>query len=160
MSLGSSSSVKSGSVKRPAMMEVASGVEHGARVVTSGSFYIRAERERLGLRSSASGGGLAADRADASTSAVRPTVQSAKIAVTDQAPEPAKVTTKAGRPAKLTFVRTSDKTCATEVIFPLLKLKRGLPLNEPVDVEFTPSTTGDITFACGMDMLKGTVVVQ
>jgi membrane fusion protein, heavy metal efflux system len=141
-------------------VEIVSGVENGDLVVTGGSFYVRAERERLGLRSSANGGGLTADRAGASTTAVRPTVHAAKIAVTDQGFEPAKVTLKAGTPAKLTFIRTSDKTCATEVAFPSLKLKRALPLNEPVDVEFTPSATGDITFACGMDMLKGTVVVQ
>jgi plastocyanin domain-containing protein len=35
-----------------------------------------------------------------------------------------------------------------------------LPLNEPVAIEFTPAKTGDIAFACGMNMLKGVVVVQ
>jgi plastocyanin domain-containing protein len=33
-------------------------------------------------------------------------------------------------------------------------------LNEPVAIEFTPAKTGDVVFACGMDMLKGVVVVQ
>ena len=141
-------------------VEVVSGIESSDLVVTSGSFYVRAERERLGLRSPANGGGPAAARAGGSTTAIRPAVQAAKVVVTDQGFEPAKVTLKAGNPAKLTFVRTSDKTCATEVVFPSLKLKRPLPLNEPVDVDFTPSTTGEITFACGMDMLKGVIVAQ
>jgi hypothetical protein len=41
--------------------------------------------------------------------------------------------------------------CATEVVLPSLKIKRALPLNQPVDIEFTP----DIAFACGMEMLSG-----
>ena len=41
-----------------------------------------------------------------------------------------------------------------------MNLKRALPLNPPVDVEFTPSKNGEITFVCDMNMLKGTIVVQ
>jgi len=37
---------------------------------------------------------------------------------------------------------------------------RALPLNQAVDVEFTPTKGGEIAFACGMNMLKGVVVVQ
>jgi plastocyanin domain-containing protein len=35
-----------------------------------------------------------------------------------------------------------------------------LPLNEPVVIEFTPERAGEVSFACGMNMLKGTVVVR
>jgi len=30
----------------------------------------------------------------------------------------------------------------------------------PVTVEFTPDKVGEIAFACGLNMLRGTVVVQ
>ena len=60
----------------------------------------------------------------------------------------------------MTFVRTTDKTCATEVVFPSLNITRALPLNQAVDIEFTPKRTGDVAFACGMNMLKGVIVVQ
>ena len=86
--------------------------------------------------------------------------QSAKIVINEQGFEPSKVSLKAGTPARLTFVRTTDKTCATEVVFPSLKIKRALPLNEPVLIDFTPSKTGHVAFACGMNMLKGVVVVE
>ena len=46
------------------------------------------------------------------------------------------------------------------MVFPSLNIKRALLLNEPVAIEFTPAKTGDIAFACGMNMLKGAVVVQ
>jgi hypothetical protein len=52
------------------------------------------------------------------------------------------------------------ETCGTEVVLPSLNIKRALPLNEPVVIEFTPAKTGEIAFACGMNMLHGTVVVQ
>ena len=69
------------------------------------------------------------------------------------------VTLRAGVAARLTFVRTSDKTCGTEMVFPSLNIKRALPLNEPVVIEFTPKT-GELAFPCGMNMLKGVVVVS
>jgi hypothetical protein len=51
-------------------------------------------------------------------------------------------------------VITTDATCGTEVPIPSLGLKRALPLNEPVDVEFTPQKAGDVDFVCGMGMLR------
>jgi len=119
-------------------VEVLAGLTAADSVVSKGGFFVRAEAERLGLRSR----------------------RSAKILVTENGFEPDKVTVRAGSPTGLTFVRTTDKTCATEVAFPSLNIKRALPLNEPVAVEFTPAKTGDIAFACGMDMLKGVVVVE
>ena len=80
--------------------------------------------------------------------------------MTEQGYEPAKVTLRAGTPARITFVRTTDKTCGTEVVFPSLNITRALPLNQPVVIEFTPATSGEIAFACGRNMLKGVIVVQ
>jgi RND family efflux transporter MFP subunit len=142
-------------------VEVTSGVQPGDVVVTEGSFFIRAERERLGLRSTA------AISADAPAAAPPPasgndtaSIQRARIVVNEQGFDPAKVALRAGAPARLTFIRTTDKTCATEVVFPSLEMKRALPLNEPVLIEFTPAKAGEIAFACGMNMFGGMVVVQ
>lgn len=143
-------------------VEVIGGIGPGDVVVTDGSFFVRAERERLGLRSAITTTG------GASTGAIAPTAgasaqaktQTARVTVTDQGFEPARITLRAGTPARLTVVRTSDETCATEVVFPSLKIRRALRLNKPVDIDFTPATTGEIAFACGMNMLKGAVVVQ
>jgi cobalt-zinc-cadmium efflux system membrane fusion protein len=139
-------------------VDVVSGVQPGDVVVTEGSFFARAERERLGLRPAASTANASA--APASSSNSHEAVQTAKVVVNEQGYEPAKVTLRAGRPARITFVRTTDKTCGTEVVFPSLNIKRALPLNEPVVIEFTPAQSGDIAFACGMNMLHGTVAVR
>jgi RND family efflux transporter MFP subunit len=143
-------------------VEVTSGIQPGDVVVTGGSFFVRAERERLGLRPAvaAAAGGTTAPMPGATAAAAQAKAQTAKIVINEQGFDPAKVSLRAGTPGRLTFIRTTDKTCATEVVFPSLKIKRALPLNEPVQIEFTPAKTGEIAFACGMNMLKGVVVVQ
>ena len=142
-------------------VEVASGVQPGDMVVREGSFFVRAERERLGLRSAPSTSAVASGAPSSSSSeGGSEAPQTAKVAVNEKGYEPAKVTLRAGTPARITFVRTTDKTCGTEVAFPSLNIKRALPLNEPVVIEFTPAKTGEIAFACGMNMLHGTLVVH
>jgi hypothetical protein len=144
-------------------VEVTAGVQPGDAVVTEGSFFVRAERERLGLRPAAAATaatGISTGPPPASSGSDTAKIQSVKIVVNEQGFEPAKVSLRAGTPARLTFIRTTDKTCATEVVFPSLNIKRALPLNEPVDIEFTPAKSGEVAFACGMNMFRGTVVVQ
>ena len=126
--------------------------------MTEGSFFVRAERERLGLRPTT----ITATATPASSSDGRSNegAQTARVVVNEQGFVPAKVSLRAGMPARITFVRTTEKTCGTEVVFPSLNIKRALPLNQPVQIEFMPSTTGEIAFACGMNMFKGVVVVE
>ncbi|HSU65887.1 MAG TPA: cupredoxin domain-containing protein, partial [Tepidisphaeraceae bacterium] len=128
---------------------------------TDGSFSVRAERDRLGNTANATpqtreGGSPTSARPPESSSSV----QEAKVLVTEQGYEPATLTVRAGTPVKITFVRTTDKTCGTEVAFPSLNIRRALPLNRPVPIEFTPKASGDIGFVCGMNMLRGTIVVE
>ena len=141
-------------------VEVVSGVQPGDVVVTEGSFSIRAERERLGLRPAPAAANASATPGSSREGRGSEAAQTAKVVVNERGYEPATVTLRAGTPARITFVRTTDKTCGTEVVFPSLKIKRALPLNEPVVIEFTPASSGDIAFACGMNMLQGTVVVR
>lgn len=85
--------------------------------------------------------------------------QSVTINVTNKGYEPASFTLQKDIPAKVTFVRKSKTTCGTEIAIPEYDIKRELPLDEPVMVEFTPTKAGEFTFACGMNMLKGKIVV-
>jgi hypothetical protein len=143
-------------------VEVVSGVQSGDVVVTEGSFSVRAERERLGLRPAAVAPSTTPGRVPSATStgSSDDKVQNVKIVVNEQGYEPAKITLRAGVPARLAFLRTTDKTCGTEVVLPSLKIKRALPRNETIVIEMTPNKTGEIAFACGMNMLHGALVVQ
>lgn len=133
-------------------VQVLSGVAAGDHVVGDGSFFLRAERDRLGLRATAA----------APTAAPTPhaSIQTVKVVVGERGYDPATITVHAGTPVRITFVRTTDKTCGTEVVFPSLNLRRELPLNQPVTIDFTPAKTGELAFVCGMNMLEGRVVVQ
>jgi plastocyanin domain-containing protein len=141
-------------------VEITAGLEPGDVVVTDGSFFVRAERERLGLTPVAASVPGASPAETPTTDRGRADIQSATIVVNERGLEPAKVALRAGTPARLTFIRTTDNTCGTEVVFPSLGIKRALPLNEAVVIELTPPKTGEIGFACGMNMLKGMVVVE
>jgi len=135
--------------------EVSAGLSVNDSVVSKGSFFIRAEAERLGLRSAPAARTSPTANAERGTPAFQ-----AKVLVTEKGFEPDRISARSGSLVRLTFLRTTDKTCGTEVVFPSLHLNRPLPLNEPVVIEFASATPGDVSFACGMSMLKGVVVVQ
>ena len=89
-----------------------------------------------------------------------PHVQTANVTVNDSGFSPSTVSLKAGVPARVTFTRTSKGTCATSVVIPEYKVKKDLPLGKPVAITFTPNKAGTYSFACGMNMVKGSVVVR
>ena len=65
-----------------------------------------------------------------------------------------------GLPATLVLTRTTDQTCAREIVVPALKLRQALPLNHPVELAVTPREKGQIAFACGMNMMTGVIDVR
>lgn len=83
-----------------------------------------------------------------------------KITVGQSGFEPSSLTVRKGQPVKLAFLRKDEGGCGTEVVFADLNIKRQLPVGETVLVEFTPVESREISFACGMDMLKGKILVQ
>jgi hypothetical protein len=137
-------------------VSVLAGVQAGDMVVEQGSFAVRAERERVGLRAApASPPAMTPGAANADSG-----MQEATVTVTDASFEPQRIRLRVRVPARVTFTRTSETTCATAVVFASLNIRRELPLNQPVAIDFTPDTAGEIAFACGINMLKGVVVVE
>jgi plastocyanin domain-containing protein len=87
---------------------------------------------------------------------------SADVTASDHGFSPTSLRLKGGGPGShgtVTFVRTTDHTCATEVVFPDLNIEKKLPLNEVVSVELPTDAPKTLTFQCGMAMYKGAVVV-
>jgi len=85
------------------------------------------------------------------------------ISVTEMGFSPDKVAVKKGEPITLVFTRKTDKTCAKDVVIYVSdkeKIQKTLPLNAPVTVETKFAKAGDIRFACGMNMVTGTIQVQ
>jgi plastocyanin domain-containing protein len=83
-----------------------------------------------------------------------------QVTVDGQGFHPDRIEARAGEPVTLAITRTTDETCGTEIVMPAMSIERKLPLNEQVEITLTPQEKGEIAFACGMDMLKGTIVVD
>lgn len=84
------------------------------------------------------------------------------VAVTadDKGFTPSSVTFKKGAPASLVFTRTTDDTCAKEVVIPDLKINKELPKNQAVTIEIPTDKEQKLTFQCGMGMYKSSIVVN
>ncbi len=65
-----------------------------------------------------------------------------------------------GRPVRLTFLRQESNACTEQLVLSDFGLSRVLPEGERVSVEFTPDKAGEFTFHCGMNMVRGTLVVK
>ena len=83
-----------------------------------------------------------------------------KIVVSGSGYEPAEIKVEKGKPVKLAFYRADADNCGGEVVFSKLNITKKLPVGETVLVEFTPTESGEISFACGMNMMKGKIVVN
>ncbi len=73
--------------------------------------------------------------------------------------QPSSFNLRQGVPARIEFVRQVEGACGEEVVIPEYGVKRELPLNKSVMVEFTPNKAGEYVFTCGMNMLRGKIVV-
>jgi len=101
----------------------------------------------------------------ACSKAAAPQPSSGRIAIdiTDQGFKPGDIAVSKGQPVTLVFARKTDQTCAKHVVIDVgggQKIEKDLPLDTPVEVAVTFPTAGKLTYACSMDMIKGTITVQ
>jgi plastocyanin domain-containing protein len=82
------------------------------------------------------------------------------VKVTGQGLSPATIMLRRKIPVRLTFVRETADTCATEINVEELGIHVALPLNEPVSVEVTPERSGKFSFGCGADKFRGVIVIR
>ena len=95
-----------------------------------------------------------------STSASTGAAMSVNIEANEKGFTPTSFDLQKGAPATLIFRRTSDATCATQVVFPELKITKDLPLNVPVPVTVPTGDARTLSFQCGMGMFKGKIVIH
>jgi cupredoxin-like protein len=110
---------------------------------------------------SVAGGCKAKSSAGASTSSGPvPRSMSVNVEANEKGFTPSSFELQKGAPATLIFRRTTDKTCATEVVFPELKITKELPLMVPVPIEVPTGDARTLVFQCGMGMFKGKALIH
>jgi P-type Cu+ transporter len=65
-----------------------------------------------------------------------------------------------GVPLRLVFDRQEAGECTSTVLFPDFHISRHLPAHGRAIVELTPEQVGEFGFACGMNMVRGTLIVE
>ena len=63
-------------------------------------------------------------------------------------------------PVRLNFYRDETSSCSEQVVFGDFGIARDLPAFQTTPIEFTPDKSGEFNFACGMNMLRGKLIVE
>lgn len=83
-----------------------------------------------------------------------------KIIVSKDGFIPNEISFKQGEPLKLAFYRSDAENCGSEVVFQNLNITKKLPVGKVVLINIPTDGNGEFAFACGMNMMKGKIVVQ
>jgi len=70
------------------------------------------------------------------------------------------IVVKKGVPVRLNFYRDETSTCSEQVVFGDFAIARDLPAFKTTPIDFTPDKAGEFNFVCGMNMLRGKLIVQ
>ena len=74
--------------------------------------------------------------------------------------EPDVIVVEKDRPVRLDFFRDETASCSDTVVFGDFGIARPLPAFKTTPIEFTPAKAGEFTFTCGMNMLRGKLIVE
>lgn len=74
--------------------------------------------------------------------------------------KPKAATIKAGTPVAITFHLKSDAGCGNIIALPAAKWSKTLKVGQSATVVYTPTKTGELKFACDMDMYRGSLTVR
>src|ERR687892_1888189 len=96
---------------------------------------------------------------EASRAAVRGGLQEVEITVKGGY-SPSLIRVQQGVPLRLVFDRQERGECTSEVVFPDFRLRRALPAFARTTIDLTPERSGEFGFACGMNMVHGTLLVE
>jgi plastocyanin domain-containing protein len=113
----------------------------GASLIAFVLWYFFGERERTSATVSESG------------------VQEIKVTVKGGY-SPDVIVVRKDKPVRLNFYRDETNSCSEQVIFGDFGIARDLPAYKTTAVEFTPDRAGEFTFTCGMNMLRGKLIVE
>lgn len=83
-----------------------------------------------------------------------------EILVDGKGYHPAEIEAPANAAITLAFKRPDAKNCGDELVIEALKIRKELPVGQTTEIAITTPASGELKFACGMDMYRGKVVVK
>src|SRR5918995_6222111 len=96
---------------------------------------------------------------EASHAKLRGDVQEVEITVKGGY-SPSLIRAQEGVPLRLVFDRQENSDCSSRVVFPDFGVSKSLAAFGRTTVELMPTSAGEFGFACGMNMLHGTLLVE
>jgi len=105
------------------------------------------------------GGAVLATPADAGADSTQEHVREIRIIV-QGGYQPDRIEIVHGEQVQLRFLRKESGSCTREVVFPSLGIRKELPEGKPVVIQLPALEVGEYEFQCGMDMIKGKLVVR
>ncbi|MDQ1593140.1 MAG: hypothetical protein QOG71_3767 [Pyrinomonadaceae bacterium] len=70
------------------------------------------------------------------------------------------IVVKRGAPVELDFYRDETNSCTEQIVFGDFGISRMLPAFKTTRINFTPERAGTFTFNCGMNMVRGKLIVE
>lgn len=96
-----------------------------------------------------------------SAPAAAPAPRRVEISVTEKGFEPNSILVKKDEPLKLVVTRKTEATCAKKLVLDEAKVSVDLPMNKPVEIDFTPTKSGPVKYGCQMGkMISGVLLVE
>lgn len=74
--------------------------------------------------------------------------------------KPSVIKLRKGVKTTISLFRKDPNTCLEDFILPDFKISKFLPINKKVEIEITPTKSGEFPFHCGMNMFHGKVVIE
>lgn len=101
----------------------------------------------------------AAAKAGIAEGTVKNGVRTVEMQVTEDGFVPSKIKANKGEKLRLLITRKTDHTCAKEIVIKEAGIDTKLPLDKTVTVVVTPKKSGELKYACGMDMITGVIFI-
>ena len=73
---------------------------------------------------------------------------------------PSRIDIAPGQAVRLKVLRKEYTPCTKDIVFPSLGISRELPVGKEVVIDVPAQAAGEVPFRCGMNMVKGSLVVQ
>ena len=139
--------------------EVLSGLREGESIVVSGGFMLESESQLQHPFLPFEEQTTAVATHDHEQRAAEPAHREANITVNGLF-VPDVIHAKKGDKLRLNFYREAQSGCVDEVVFDKPAIRRKLASLKTTTIELTAKKVGVITFTCGMNMVKGKIIVE